>query len=220
MAEVYGVKPKKFTKEWWPYFWMYYKWHTISVIFVIFLVLLTAYQCATTPKYDLSMTYSGGLIFTDEMAGGLTADMAELIEDIDSNGERSIKFQCYTITGVTGSEEFDSAMRTKLDMEFYNENSYIFLLDTETMLRQFNNDYYGEIYDTVDIWADELPAEDKLYMIDGKAYAVSLKDSAYLTSKGYKTDDMYAVLKANYVGGELEEKAYEESKKILNELIK
>lgn len=220
MAEVYGVKPKMFTKEWWPYFWMYYKVHTISVIVVIFLVLLTLYQCATAPEYDLSMTYSGSLMFTDEMTGEITSDMAELIEDTDGNGERAVNFQCYTITGIAGSEEFDSAMRTKLDMEFYNDNSYIFLLDTETMLRQFNNDYYGDIYDTVDMWADEMPSEDKLYMLDGKPYAVSLKDSAYLKSKGYKTDDMFAVLKSNYTGKESEAKAYEESKKILNELIK
>ena len=220
MAEVYGVKPEKFTKEWWPYFWMYYKWHTIAVIFVILLVFMTLYQCATAPKYDLSMTYSGSLMFSDEMTGEITSDMAALIDDIDGNGERAINFQCFTITGVTGSEEYDSAMRTKLDLESYNENSYIFLFDTETMLRQFNNDYYGEVYDTVDKWADEMPPEDKLYMIDGVPYAVSLSGSEYLTSKGYKTDDMYAVLKSNYTGKELEGKAYEESKKIMNKLIK
>ena len=220
MAEVYGVKPKKFTKEWWPYFWMYYKWHTISVIFVMFLVLLTAYQCATAPKYDLSITYSGKLMFPEEISDKITSDLAPLIEDIDSNGEKAIKLNCYTITGMQGSEEFDMAMRTKLDMEFYSENSYIYIFDSESMQRQLGGGYFDGVYDSVDMWADEMPPEDRLYKPGDKAYAVSLKDSTYLNSLGIKTDDMYAVLKCDHTGEELERKAYEQSKIILNELIK
>lgn len=220
MAEVYGVKPKKFTKEWWPYFWMYYKWHTITVVVAIALVIMTLYQCATAPKYDLSLTYAGSLVFTEEMTADMNKDMSLWIDDVDENGESSVNFQCFTITGLSGNEEFDNAMRMKLDMEFYSDNSYAFIFNSEIMSRQFNNEDNDDLYLSVEKWADEMPSEDKLYKIDGVGYAVSLKDSKYLTEKGYKTDDMYAVLRQNYSEDELSIKAYEESKKILNELIK
>ncbi len=220
MAEVYGTKPKKFTKEWWPYFWMYYKWHTITVIIAILLAAVTLYQCATAPKYDVSFTYAGSLLFTDEMTDDMNTDLSSWIDDVDGNGESAVNFQCFTITGLSGNEEYDSAMRMKLDMEFYSDDSYAFIFDSEIMARQFNNDDNGDIYLAVDEWADEMPSEDKLYMIDGVAYAVSLRDSEYLTQKGYKTDDMYAVLRQNYSDDEVDAEAYEQSKKILNELIK
>ena len=50
MAEKYGVVPKRFTREWWDYFWMYYKWHTIAIAFVIIAVTVTIVQKINAPK--------------------------------------------------------------------------------------------------------------------------------------------------------------------------
>ena len=44
MAEKYGTIPKRFTPEWWEYFWMYYKVHTIAITLVILAVAITVYQ--------------------------------------------------------------------------------------------------------------------------------------------------------------------------------
>ena len=217
MAEVYGVKPKKFTKEWWPYFWMYYKWHTIAIVSVVAMIAFTVYQKVTAPKYDLTMTYCGSLVFAEQTVNEITGDLSQFIEDIDGNGEKAIKLQTYSVTGTKGYEEMDAAMLTKLDMEYYNEEAFIFILDEERLKRQLN-EVYAEVYDTVDIWADEMPAEDKLYKFGDKAYAVSLSDSTYLNSKGYNCKDMYAILRN--CNDEEQRQVYEESKKILNELIK
>jgi hypothetical protein len=221
MAEVYGVKPKRFTKEWWPYFWMYYKWHTIGIVFVVAAVAFTVAQCATKPRYDLTMTYAGHLTFSSEESDEIAADMASYIDDVDGNGESSVEFQTYTFMDQAGSEEYDAAMQAKLDVELYDERSFIFIADKQTLDAMLNNGYYNEVYAQVGQWANEMPSEDRLYMKeDGNAYAVSLKDSAYLNSKGYKTEDMYIVLKNQYQSGKLEPEAFEESKKIANELVK
>lgn len=221
MAEVYGIKPKKFTKEWWPYFWMYYKWHTIATVAVVFAVLFTVVQCVTNTDYDLSATYTGSRALSDESAEKIGADMAQWIDDINEDGQKLVHFQTYTFMGTPGAEEYDSAMKTKLDLELYNEQSYIFIADKEELEIMLNNGYYSEVYASVDAWVQEPVADELLYKKeDGNAYAVSLKNSAYLRSNGYKMEDMYILLKNCYQDGRYEEKAFAESKKIANELLK
>ena len=69
MAEVYGVKPKKFTKEWWPYYWMYYKWHTIIIGFFSITTIISAVQCAMKEHYDLNVVYAGSGYYESERSG-------------------------------------------------------------------------------------------------------------------------------------------------------
>lgn len=218
MAEVYGEKPKKFTKEWWPYFWMYYKWHTIGILFVVFAVAFTVAQCLSRPKYDVVMTYAGHHMFSDEQTAQIVNDMGEVIDDIDGDGMRNVDFQRLVFSDTPGSEEYDSAMKTKLDMEFYNECSYIFLPDEQTLKSMTNNDYVNEVYAPVSEWANQELDEELLYKVDGTAYAVKLTDSAYLNNGGYN-NEMYIMLKVNIKDDELERSAYEQSVKIANKLI-
>ncbi|MDO5398691.1 MAG: hypothetical protein Q4G33_12260 [bacterium] len=218
MAEVYGVKPKKFTKEWWPYFWMYYKWHTIGIVFVVLAVVFTVAQCLMRPKTDLSITYAGHHMFTDEQAAQISADMGGVIDDIDGDGHKNVDFQRYTFMDKPGTEESDYAMQTKLNMEFYNDRSYIFLPDEQLLKTMTNNDYCDDLYAPVTAWAQNMPDESLLYSIEGVPYAVKLTDSAYLNSLGYDTE-MYIMLKRDSKDDELEKAAYEQSVKIANKLI-
>lgn len=218
MAEVYGVKPKKFTKEWWPYFWMYYKWHTIGIVFVVLAVTITVAQCLMRPKIDLAMTYAGHHVFSDEQSAQISADMGEVIDDIDGDGHRNVDFQRYVFIDKPGSEESDYAMQTKLNMEFYNDRSYIFLSDEQLLKTLTNNDYYDDLYTPVTEWAQSMPDESLLYSLDGVPYAVKLTDSAYLNSLGYNTE-MYIMLKRDTKDDELEKAAYQQSVKIANKLI-
>lgn len=218
MAEVYGEKPKMFTKEWWPYFWMYYKWHTIGIVFVVCAVAFTIAQCLNRPKYDLAMTYAGHHMFTDEQVAQIVSDMGEVIDDIDGDGNRNVDFQRYVFSDTPGSEEYDNAMQTKLNMELYNDRSYIFMPDEQTLKSMTNNNYVDDVYAPVSEWANQDIDESLLYMVDGAAYAVKLTDSAYLNNGGYN-NEMYIMLKRNTKDDELENAAYEQSVKIANKLI-
>ena len=66
MAEKYGVKPKIFTKEWWPYFWMYYKWHTIAILFVGVLAITWIVQCSRNVEPDLGIVCCGSMLYESE----------------------------------------------------------------------------------------------------------------------------------------------------------
>lgn len=66
MAEKYGTIPKRFTKDWWSYFWDYYKVHTLVTVGIIAAIIITIIQVRSTPKYDLYVTYVGDMYLTDE----------------------------------------------------------------------------------------------------------------------------------------------------------
>ena len=102
MAERYGVPPKRFTKEWWPHYWMYYKWHTIAGAFAAIMIVTTAVQCATREKFDMNVTYTGSVYFPDESIDMLETEMEKYIDDIASRrktmvstGDRSAKIRTY-----------------------------------------------------------------------------------------------------------------------------
>ena len=199
MAEKYGVVPPKFTKEWWPYFWEYYKVHTIVAAFIIIAVVTTAVQCAGREKYDLNVTYGGKLSFDTELTPKLEEEFEKYIDDVDGNGEKNVFFQAMTISGLQGYEQYDYALETKLQLEFQMENSFIFLLDKTQMDTLMKMDSAGETFTPVSEWAD-------------------ISDSKIFADCGFSCEGTYALIKLNL---KPEEKAaYESSKKLLREIIK
>lgn len=218
MAEKYGVVPPKFTKEWWPYFWEYYKIHTIAAVVIVVSVIATAVQCANREKYDLNVTYGGNLSFDTELTPKLEEEFEKYIDDIDGNGEKNVFFQAMTISGLQGYEEYDYALETKLQLEFQMENSFIFLLDKSQMDMLTQGDYAGETFAPVSEWADNVDESRLVKAADGKAYAVDISDSKIFADCGLSCKGTYALLKLNL---KPEEKAaYESSKKLLAEIIK
>ncbi len=218
MAEKYGVVPPKFTKEWWPYFWEYYKVHTIVIAFIIIAVVTTAVQCAGREKYDLNVTYGGKLSFDTELTPKLEEEFEKYIDDVDGNGEKNVFFQAMTISGLQGYEQYDYALETKLQLEFQMENSFIFLLDKTQMDTLMKMDSAGETFTPVSEWADNVDESRLVKADDGKAYAVDISDSKIFADCGLPSEGTYALLKLNL---KPEEKAaYESSKKLLREIIK
>ena len=57
--EKYGTIPPKFTKEWWEYFWDYYKVHTICTVAAIVIIVSTIVQCANSPEYEVEFRLFG-----------------------------------------------------------------------------------------------------------------------------------------------------------------
>ena len=218
MAEKYGVVPPKFTKEWWPYFWEYYKVHTIVAAFIIIAVVTTAVQCAGREKYDLNVTYGGKLSFDTELTPKLEEEFEKYIDDVDGNGEKNVFFQAMTISGLQGYEQNDYALETKLQLEFQMENSFIFLLDKTQMDTLMKMDSAGETFTPVSEWADNVDESRLVKADDGKAYAVDISDSKIFADCGFSCEGTYALIKLNL---KPEEKAaYESSKKLLREIIK
>ncbi len=199
MAEHYGVVPKKFSKEWWPYFWMYYKWHTIAIVFVVLSVLITAVQCATREKFDINITYAGTGTLQDETLEKFAQMIEPIIDDVDGNGEKNVFVHQMNFANQPQTAEWDNTLRSKLDMELNNETSFIFIYDKTMADERMNQSHADEIYLPVSEWAGGVPDEMCIKTADGVARAVCLKNSRMLAELGIvKADELYIAVKQNY----------------------
>ncbi len=221
LAEKYGVIPPKFTKAWWAYFWDYYKWYVIGGGFALFCVIVTLVQCATREEYDLTVTYSGHLVFDEATCTELENALAQYTNDIDGNGEQSVFFQALTISGASGQEQYDYVLQMKLDLELQNERSFIFLFDEDQLNTMLNRDYVADLYVPVSEWAPELGSDfPTVEGSDGGVYAVDVSNSSLLKGLGINCDGMYAVLRINTWDDAENLAAYESSIAILQEIVK
>lgn len=220
MAEHYGTVPKRFSKEWWPYFWMYYKWHTIGVAFAFFAILITAVQCATKPKYDLTVNYFAEVYYPEETLTNVANELTPYIEDLDGNGEKSIFIQQMNIGGGANQAEMDYAMQVKHDMQLTEASSYVYIYDTAQAELMFGRESAGDIYENVSSWTDdEYPADMLICADDGTPVGVSLKNSTVLKNAGINADDLFigVTVTAKDDDGGI---AHESAVKLANALLK
>ncbi|MDD6213926.1 MAG: hypothetical protein PUB42_01880 [Firmicutes bacterium] len=175
--EVYGEKPKRFTKEWWEYFWDYYKWHTIGVAFVLFIIAITAVQCANKIDYDIIIDYVSEFYLTDEDTENLRNLVQENIDDVNGNGEKQAQ-----IVYINMSEDLDAqmlaAMQAKLVAELSCTDSYLFLM-SEKYADQLSE---YEMFDKPSEWAGTAA---------GDSDTVCLANSAALETIGLNADKIY-----------------------------
>ena len=154
MAEKYGEVPPKFTKKWWEYFWDYYKWHVIITVVAVLIASVTIVQCATRPKYDMNVVYAGHMNYSEEEINKLKEIISERISDIDGNGENSVLLSTLVFADNAGSEEYDYAIQTKLDLTFTDDCSFIYLMDKANVDAQMQKEVVDQIYDCTDSFID------------------------------------------------------------------
>lgn len=124
--EVYGVKPKKFTKEWWGYFWYYYKWHTLGVLFAAFLIVTSFVQCVTQTKYDLQIDFITEHYITTEQEEKLTEIIEANIDDVTQNGD--VEAFVLSLNMTNEDVQMTQALSTKMMIEFGYSEGYVFIM--------------------------------------------------------------------------------------------
>ena len=220
MAEVYGVKPKMFTKEWWPYFWMYYKWHTVIAVIAIFGIAMGIYQKATEVKYDLNLTYMAqNIVIGENGEQELTKALEPKMSDANGDGEVHLYIDQINITGDEAQIYLDMDLRTKHDMEFGNEFSYLFVYDAKEFQFIDNSGNLDEAYIDISEWAGDI-GEKAVLSGDGGTYGVSLKDSKIMKQCGIDSDDLYVFIKNDSIDKEKNKIAEENAIILAKELIK
>lgn len=220
MAEKYGTVPPRWTKEWWEYFWDYYKLHVILIAAAVILTAFTLGQCAMKPKYDMTITTTGHIIYTEEELEHMAEVYSSLAEDVDGNGKKSVFVQQINFMNKQGSEEYDLASQMKLDVEFLNDCSFLFLFDKEELENALNRESAQQLYMSVTEWADDVLSEDMLVSKDGVPYAVKLDNSTFMAENNIYHEDMYLVVCENYKSDDKNKLAHESSVRIANTLIK
>lgn len=151
--EVYGTKPKMFTKAWWEYFWDYYKMYVFGGIFAVILISITAVQCATQPSYDLQIDFASQFGVLPEYEQNI-ADLASQVI-LDADGDN--KIEPYVITfdlrdgGVVIAEN-SMAMNTKFAIEQAYPTAYVFIVSEKYAKVSEQNG----IMESSSVWASEL----------------------------------------------------------------
>lgn len=227
MAEVYGVKPKKFTKEWWPYYWMYYKWHTIGVLFVIVSILVTVYQCTHREKFDLTVTYGATANIPQQTADELEEVFSAMAEDSDGDGNPNVFLEQLNFSNAPGMAETDQALQTKLDVGMTQDDTMLYIFDTDELAIMLNREQSGETYVNVQEWlGDEefakLAAEEGkiVYNQDEIPLAVSIADSSIMKEHNINSENMYVLVRMNYKDTEVSQSAQRSAVVIAKELLK
>lgn len=218
MAERYGVIPKKFTREWFDYVWTYYKWHIIIPIGVVIFAAVTLYQCTHRVQYDCNIYYAGEKVFTEKQVQGIESAMAEHIDDINDDGERLFDFQQINFNNEKGTEEMDYNLQMKLDLQLQTRSSHLYLFDKTEVDLMLARESVDLVYEPVDGWAMAMPSEDKLYTVDGTAYAVYVGGCERMKALGINTDDLYLVL-CRHNDGKASDAEYANYVKLANYLI-
>lgn len=168
--EVYGEKPKKFTKEWWSYIWLYYKWHFIGVAAVIFMVVTFLHECATRPSYDLQIA----LVTEPEVVMSQTDKMQSYAEGIVNDATGNGKNEVYILPICLSDESDPQSIQVgyaRFTAEIAMPESYVFIMSREYADTVIKNG----ILERTEAWAPG---------VESDGYVVSLKDNEKLKEFG------------------------------------
>ncbi len=221
MAERYGKVPKKFTKAWWEYFWDYYKVQTIIVLAIIAAIGITVYQKTTATKYDFNITYTGDLYFSEEDTENIQSQLTDIVPDMDNNNKTDIFFQQLVFSENNEiNAEFNSAMISKLQLEFVTEDTMLFIFEEDKAHYLFDYDIMEGAFEPVETWAEKEFDDSMLYNKDGIAYAVKLSESGIFKELSVPSDSLYVAVRSYHGKDEKVTMRAENAKKVANELIK
>ena len=196
MAEKYGVVPKRFTREWWDYFWMYYKWHTIAVVFIVIAVTVTVVQKINAPKYDLTLTYAGTGYISEQSSDKLQKSLSPLCDDVNGNGKKQLSFLQINLSEDSKDAQYTMAMSMKLQLSLSEDETYIFIMDENLVKTYSGDDEQSGVFAPVKDWLKADVAEDKLYAANSGEYvAVKLDGNKYFENAGIDTNGKYLVMR-------------------------
>lgn len=195
MAEKYGVIPKRFTKEWWEYFWMYYKWYVIVAAAVIIAIVTTVYQVVTAPKYDVTFVYAGTTLYSEENVDALEKKLSEIVSDVNGDGKKTVQVREMNFSLNSQNAEYAMSMEMKLQMALSEDETFIFMLDKDVVDRYKGDEESPCIFAPLDDWMTvDVPEEKKLLSQD-KAVAVELSGNKLLKECGIDATGKYLCMR-------------------------
>lgn len=196
MAEKYGTVPPKFTKSWWEYFWMYYKWHTIITLFVIFAVGITIYQNVTAPKYDITLMYAGSNMYSEEASLKIEDALSPICADVDENGENSLLFSQLNIDLANQSDgEYLMAMVTKLQLSLAEDDVYLYIMDKATAQYCLGDDTESAIFAPLSDWVTADIGDAEKFSAGGIDFGIKLDNCAFFGENDIDFKDHYLFLR-------------------------
>lgn len=193
--ERYGTVPKRFSKEWWEYFWTYYKWHVVITALILSMAAVAVVQLTTKIRYDVTVTYIGTAEFEEENSTQFGNDFAEIIDDVNGNGRKDVLFQILAIAkpGMPmENPQYTMGIETKKIIEIQMGETMLFLLDEEQALQIYEHDIADGLFVEADAWlSPENIAAERAPGEAGECF-VRVAELAFFEKRGFKTNSMYA----------------------------
>jgi len=185
--ETFKFNSKK-DKKWIENYWFYYKIHTIVGIFAVIILIFSLVECANKVYPDLTVSYIGEKVFSEEVSDRLKQTFEGYIDDATNNGKIDVEFMPLTVSKEAKSEQ-DMAMMQKAQLEIAAGETYLYILD-----KAYFDQYQKEgLFINV---ADQLGKS-------GEVYGVSLNNSAVFSSLGIKSNaDLYACVRVITLGNQ------------------
>jgi len=185
--ETFKFNSKK-DKKWIENYWFYYKIHTIVGIFAVIILIFSLVECANKVYPDLTVSYIGEKVFSEEVSDRLKQTFEGYIDDATNNGKIDVEFMPLTVSKEAKSEP-DMAMMQKAQLEIAAGETYLYILD-----KAYFDQYQKEgLFINV---ADQLGKS-------GEVYGVSLNNSAVFSSLGIKSNaDLYACVRVITLGNQ------------------
>ncbi len=126
-----GIKLQGGAAEWLSNFWYHYKWHTIAVLFAVFVITVCTVQCASNTRYDIQVLYAGNHAFARTSEDGSFSEymtavstLESLADDYDENGETNVSFlDLYLLTAEEIAELEKDPESNQMSYQLLQENS-------------------------------------------------------------------------------------------------
>ena len=221
MAEKYGTIPKKFTKEWWSWFWMYYKWYVIGTVFALTLLTITIIDAVTAEKYDATVLYAGHRYYTTETQEKFEEILSPMIEDVDGNGKKSIYFSSLDVDTSSKDVEYLQARALKIDTSFTEKGTYLYIMDKELADLYKGEDAGEMVFAPLDDWLTADISGLATYDAHGKAYGVDISNLKFFKDAEIDTSGLYLFMRYYPRSDQRKSqlKGYNASIKLANEIL-
>lgn len=124
-----AIVPKTF-KEKVQNYWFHFKWHTIGVAFLVFVITFLTVQCANREKYDYQVIYFAYEACLDVQLDKLEEYLEKYSKDIDGDGNvNAMVINC----SFTESEnaQYKSSIFTKVQTQIVGNNDAIMYIVDE-----------------------------------------------------------------------------------------
>lgn len=178
----------KMDKKWFENYWYYYRIHTIVGIFSVIILVFSLVECANKVYPDLSVSYIGEKVFSEELSTNIKQTFAQYVDDATKNGKIDVEFMPITISKEVKSEQ-DMAMMQKAQLEIAAGESYLYIMDKA----------YFEQYAKEGLF---LNIADKLGK-SGEVFGLPLNNSSVFSSLGIKSNaDLYAGVRVITLGNQ------------------
>ncbi|MBQ2615083.1 MAG: hypothetical protein IJB80_07165 [Clostridia bacterium] len=109
--------------------WTYYRGIIITVLVIVLAIGGTAYQIATRPSYDLEISCYTKVGMTEEAIAALESYFAEYVEDLDGDGEKTVKIYDNVAASMGPEQDGVVIMQQKFTVEIAAAQYPVFLLD-------------------------------------------------------------------------------------------